>query len=557
MINVVVSNTHSKIFYQDSSKEEAEFFKALLIEKFTAHDTSLDRTFLVQRGLESPYRCLYNTELDIIQTGLVPFTKIYAKQNNIPVRIFDKRKYPAFDLDYINELKEKNTYRIGTFDLRDYQAEAILSAYKYKAGIIESGTGSGKTLILAGLLRLAKNCKVICVFDRIGLIYQTKEALENQFGFNKNEIGVVGDGINEFDRRMVLLSMMSYQNMFTEFPDVGFVIMDEVHTTGRTEVAEKILFSCQNAPMRIGLSATASVLENPYQQLKLYANVGPIIMRRDMRTQMDDGVLAETTVKLYTIKNEPEVPIMNSWSDIYEKRECFKEDLVHYEKDTKHKWIIETTTKKVCFLEKQTAEGKKTTKRIESERLDEFVEQGWTLVKTKLIYIVKRLIDYGDESLLTVRNETRNKAIVQLAKKLDRVLILFSKITHGEILQKMLPDAILIHGSHDMKDRKAAKQKLADDPKCIIIASSIFDIGEDIPAVKNLILASVNVGKVRVIQKGGRAVRVDKKTNKTTATIHDIYSMANKIALRQSEKREKIYKENMKLKIEKVEIEVT
>ena len=65
-----------------------------------------------------------------------------------------------------------------------------------------------------------------------------------------------------------------------------------------------------------------------------------------------------------------------------------------------------------------------------------------------------------------------------------------------------------------------------------------------------MIVASVNVSKVAVIQKSGRAVRVDSSTGKFHATIHDFAQYNNSIATKQTEKRVKIYKNTMGLPVE-------
>lgn len=511
MIHLVVQNTHSGFFFDDATEEEQKNFEDLLTEKFTVLDSSMERDPRVQRGWISPYKCFYDKENRIIPTGLMPFTKIYAQKNNLELKIHDKRKFPKLNQDMIDVLEKGDSwsigkYKIGTKEKREYQANSILAVKKFRGGIINVPVGGGKTLILAALFQLFK-CKSICVFNQIELIRQTKSELINEFGFDHKDVGIVGEGINEGDRRYVLLSMMSYQNMFSEYPDVGAVIMDEVHSTGRTNVAEKILYCAQSAPIRVGLSATANVIENPYEQMRLYANVGPVIIKRDMKDQMDEGILADTKVIMHTLSNTP-IPVTGSWADIYEKR----------------KW-------------------KKEKKRADDKKLrDAYKEQGWEFIKEGGEEYVRKLVALGDESNLYIHNVERNKKIAELAKTHERVLILFNKLPHGEILHKLIPNSILIYGKHSKDERELAKNELKDNKDAVVIASSIFDQGINIPSIKNLILGSISVSTVRTIQKVGRAVRTDKKTNKTTATVHDFAQYNNAMATKQTEKRIKIYK---------------
>lgn len=518
-IHMIIQNTHSGFFFDEATKEEQKNFEELLIEKFTVLDTSMERDPRVIKGWLTPYKCFYDKENKIIPTGLMPFAKIYAQKNNFELKVHDKRKFPKFNEDLLSTIEKGDTwsfgkYKIGVNEEREYQAHTLLAIKKYKCGIANLPTSAGKTLILASLFTLLK-CKSICVFNSIELIRQTKDELVREFGFNEKDVGVVGEGINEGDRKYVLLSMMSYQNMFSEYPDVGAVIMDEVHSTGRTNVAEKILYCCQRAPIRIGLSATANVIENPYEQMRLYANVGPVIIKREMKEQIDKGILANTKVIMHTLPNT-QIPIVGSWIDIYEKRK-FKQP-------------------------KTPAKNK--------ELREAFKKEGWEFIKEGGQEYVRKFIGYGDESVLYIHNKERNKKIAELAKEYERVLILFNKLPHGEILHKLIPGSILIYGKHNKEERERAKKELKENKDAVVIASSIFNVGVNIPAIANLIVASVNVSKVAVIQKSGRAVRVDSSTGKFHATIHDFAQYNNSIATKQTEKRVKIYKNTMGLPVE-------
>ena len=83
MIKFYIKNTHGKFFFDECTKEEKDSLKKLLIEKFTVKDSSLERDYRVIRGQMSPYKCFYNEEYDIIQSGLWPYISVYAKKENI------------------------------------------------------------------------------------------------------------------------------------------------------------------------------------------------------------------------------------------------------------------------------------------------------------------------------------------------------------------------------------------------------------------------------------------------------------------------------------------
>jgi superfamily II DNA or RNA helicase len=138
---------------------------------------------------------------------------------------------------------------------------------------------------------------------------------------------------------------------------------------------------------------------------------------------------------------------------------------------------------------------------------------------------------------------------MELAKSHERVLILFSKIAQGDLLKKLMPEAVLISGDSSTKDRDKAKEYLKNEKNSIVIASSIWSTGVDIRSIKNLILADSNVAATRVIQKFGRAVRKDQHTDKHNAVIWDFFQNDNPLSIKQSRKRMKIYKDILKMKV--------
>jgi len=117
---------------------------------------------------------------------------------------------------------------------------------------------------------------------------------------------------------------------------------------------------------------------------------------------------------------------------------------------------------------------------------------------------------------MIVDNNERNMEIVKIAmRNLDKkVLILVSQIEHGNLIQEALNfekiKSLFLHGN--VKDR---------DPKDnnIVIATSIFDEGVDIPEFSVLILAAGGKSSIRLVQRVGRVLR--KHKNKDKAIVYD------------------------------------
>ena len=118
--------------------------------------------------------------------------------------------------------------------------------------------------------------------------------------------------------------------------------------------------------------------------------------------------------------------------------------------------------------------------------------------------------NYIDESI------ERNGKIIRLAEQSDGpVLILVNHICHGQLLWDFLnmmgEDVIFLNGSSKQRDEKMNHK--------IIIATSIFDEGIDIPHLETLIIAGGGKSAIKTTQRIGRVLR--KFPGKKIAMVHD------------------------------------
>jgi len=122
-----------------------------------------------------------------------------------------------------------------------------------------------------------------------------------------------------------------------------------------------------------------------------------------------------------------------------------------------------------------------------------------------------------------VNNPDRNDLIFAQAERCMRdnltpCLILIRDIKHGEILQDMLshlgPTAYL-HGEDSQATRERVLEQFQAGEVPFLVASTIFDVGVDIPEVRSVILAGAGKSAARAIQRVGRGLR-------RTATKNDV-----------------------------------
>lgn len=500
-VNIFVQSTHMKIDYSEANPAEISKSEGILKVKFTARDASMARNPLVKKGILSDIKNFYNEEYKILPTGFLAYLEAYYEKANIDYTIKEMRKFPEVDRDFIKSFV-KGQVTFGSETPRDYQKESVFEVVKNRGGVLSLPTASGKTLIMAAILKCYPKVKILCIFNTIDLIAQTYDKLK-AYGFKPSEVGVIQG--NNFDdtKRITLLSVQSYEKAYNLFTEVKVIICDEVHETGRTESSEKVIYSCQNAPIHIGLSATPWS-DNDAETMRLYGNIGPIIYQKEFKEQMDSDYIAQTEVEIYSYQCDP-IPPCGTWSDIYDVKK-----------------VNNTNTE------------------------EKLKRDGYTIVTEGGIRVGRLYVSPGDEYTHIINNEQRNKKIIDVIKKYvnqkKRILVIYNRVEHGEILKQLYPDAILIHGEHDISERKKAEYQLRENDATVVLASGIWRKGIDIEEVDVYINAAAGKASTNVIQKLGRVVRKSRTTDKETAIVVDFDdSNLSGIGRRQTAKRLKIY----------------
>ena len=126
-------------------------------------------------------------------------------------------------------------------------------------------------------------------------------------------------------------------------------------------------------------------------------------------------------------------------------------------------------------------------------------------------------MDYTDTyNNYVLNNHERNAKIIELARESNGpVLILVKLIEHGEwlfeYLKTIAQDVVFLNGSVKNRESKMNHK--------IIIATSIFDEGIDIPHLETLIIAGGGKSAIKTTQRIGRVLR--KFPNKKIAMVHD------------------------------------
>jgi superfamily II DNA or RNA helicase len=151
---------------------------------------------------------------------------------------------------------------------------------------------------------------------------------------------------------------------------------------------------------------------------------------------------------------------------------------------------------------------------------------------------------YQEELKYLTTNTARLEYIGKLLntiKDTGNTLILVDRISAGEALAELIPNATFVSGAVKVKDRKETYDTIREGDNEVIIATyGVAAVGLNIPRIFNLVLLEPGKSFVRVIQSIGRGVRIAK--DKDFVQIWDLTSTC-KFAKRHLTQRKKFYKE--------------
>jgi superfamily II DNA or RNA helicase len=238
------------------------------------------------------------------KTGLLERVLLDLKKAEADVKIIDNR--------IINENTKEYTFKDISY--YDYQAQTIDKALKKKRSVIKSPTGSGKTLIMAGLVKALEGRKMLLLFNAKLLLTQTYEFLKSlgipNLGMCFSEGFIQGD--------VMLCTVQSIEKILDTHLDTEVLMVDECHefANGRTTVAA--IQSFPQAVYRYGFTATP-----PSQKISLFnleGGIGPVHSVASTEELVEDGKLTKALIQIIQRKDQskPEDNTL-SYLEIYDK----------------------------------------------------------------------------------------------------------------------------------------------------------------------------------------------------------------------------------------------
>ena len=191
-------------------------------------------------------------------------------------------------------VSKENIKELGSFTYYDYQYELIRKSLEMQRGVIKSPTGSGKTLIMAGLIQALAGKKMIILFNAKHLLKQTYEFLTEACDFDN--IGLCsGEGYIYGD--IMLSTVQSIEKILdTHLNQAKVLMVDECHEFANGRITLPAIGSFPKAQHRFGFTATPPSDNIPKYNLE--GALGPILQVVDTASLIDKGTLTKPIIQL-------------------------------------------------------------------------------------------------------------------------------------------------------------------------------------------------------------------------------------------------------------------
>lgn len=181
---------------------------------------------------------------------------------------------------------------------RDYQDISIKKCIRYKRGIIESVTGSGKSLclyaIIMYLLANHPDKKILFIVPNIGLVEQMVTEFKD-YGFDCADefVSVLYSNVKhkcDFNKPILISTWQSiYKKPYSFFEDYIGVLCDEVHLAASVSI-QTIMKKCSNAEFRIGLTGTLP--DHIAERKTIHGYIGPRLYKVPYDKLINRGILS-------------------------------------------------------------------------------------------------------------------------------------------------------------------------------------------------------------------------------------------------------------------------
>lgn len=229
------------------------------------------------------------------------------------------------DAETLKDSKETSNHKIVNvkkYKYRDYQSAAITHCLNNKRAIVDSPTGSGKTIIMAGLVAAIQkedpSVTVTILFREKGILNQTYKFFQ--------ECGIQNLGVNSgegYEHGLVMLStVQSIERIIdTHLESSKLLMVDEAHQFCKGDTTIAAVESFPNADYRFAFTATPprEGAKDINARMVLEGAFGEVYSTRTAEELIKDGSLAKPIIQIVDIPPPSSVESKMAYIDIYEE----------------------------------------------------------------------------------------------------------------------------------------------------------------------------------------------------------------------------------------------
>lgn len=278
------------------------------------------------------YILIYKNSMKF-QTGFLPYLE----------RFFVVVKYNG-----LGYLEPKIAGELKNISFYEDQIEILRKAKRERRGVIKAPTGSGKTIVAVGLIAMYEPEICLFIVHTEPLLKQTIE----EFGkFFPGEVGIIGDGLLEWNR-ITVGTVQTLKNMKLVDKGIDMVIVDEVHHCPSISY-RKVLNQLVNASVRYGLTGT--LRKDKEGRLWTQGLLGPVIAEVESAELIDKGRLAVPKIIFKQVPFHMSIAELKNYREVYDRGIVFN--------DVRNRLIVETVrelrSRGTCLVQiKEVRQGK-------------------------------------------------------------------------------------------------------------------------------------------------------------------------------------------------------
>ena len=388
----------------------------------------------------------FNVHDRTLPIGLLKFLKPFLIKYDYKINFHFDRKILTNDIDRTDLLSFYDALFDGSkIYPRDYQQEAIYNALKRKRGVLESATGSGKSLIIYCIIRFMMedvDGKVLLVVPSINLVNQMFSDFR-EYGWYDSYDDVTllyGKSKNYDPNKKVTIS--TWQSIYKKSPgffkQFGGVLVDETHNAKSASI-QKVLKKCANAEYKLGLTGTLPT--DKVDRFNIFGYLGPTIYQLKSRELIDKGYLTDIRIVNMNVKYPLDDVKIN-------KNQTYQEELD-------------------LIINKEERQK-----------------------------VIKYILDskyVGDDQNVLI--------LAQRISHIDRIIEYLEQEYPGK-------EILRIDGKTDPDERERVRKYVESNDGVVLVATyGTLSTGVNIPKIHHVIFASFYKSKIKVLQSIGRGLR--------------------------------------------------